>query len=93
MTRALCYNGLCTSRGDMTEHSHLGKQLAVELHGITKRFPGVIANHDVELIVRPGTIHAIVGENGAGKSTTMRMPRSARSAASLSVSLVIIPER
>jgi simple sugar transport system ATP-binding protein len=46
--------------------------LAVELHGITKRFPGVIANHDVELIVRPGTIHAIVGENGAGKSTLMK---------------------
>ncbi len=45
---------------------------AVELHGITKRFPGVIANHDVELIVRPGTIHAIVGENGAGKSTLMK---------------------
>ena len=56
----------------MTEHSHLGKQLAVELHGITKRFPGVIANHDVELIVRAGTIHAIVGENGAGKSTLMK---------------------
>lgn len=57
----------------MTEHSHLGKQLAVELHGITKRFPGVIANHDVELIVRAGTIHAIVGENGAGKSTVMKI--------------------
>ena len=56
----------------MTEHSHLDHQLAVELHGITKRFPGVIANHDIELLVRPGTIHAIVGENGAGKSTLMK---------------------
>jgi simple sugar transport system ATP-binding protein len=56
----------------MTEYSQLNNQFAVELHGITKRFPGVIANHDIELLVRPGTIHAIVGENGAGKSTLMK---------------------
>ena len=73
MTWALCYNGISISRGDMTEQSHLGQShLAVELHGITKRFPGVIANHDIELLVRPETIHAIVGENGAGKSTLMK---------------------
>jgi simple sugar transport system ATP-binding protein len=46
---------------------------AVELRGITKRFPGVVANSDIHLKVEPGTIHAIVGENGAGKSTLMKI--------------------
>ncbi len=50
-----------------------GAPPAVELHGITKRFPGVVANKDIELSVTRGTIHAIVGENGAGKSTLMKI--------------------
>ena len=50
-----------------------GSALAVELKGITKRFPGVVANRDIALSVRKGTIHAIVGENGAGKSTLMKI--------------------
>ena len=47
--------------------------VAVELRNITKRFPGVIANKDVSLKVESGTVHALVGENGAGKSTVMKI--------------------
>ncbi|MEO5834806.1 MAG: ABC transporter ATP-binding protein [Nakamurella sp.] len=54
-----------------SDHPRTGPP-AVELDGIEKRFPGVIANKDVWLKVEAGTIHAIVGENGAGKSTLMK---------------------
>src|SRR5437764_3757611 len=45
----------------------------LELRNITKRFGAVLANDHVNIKVEPGTIHAIVGENGAGKSTAMRI--------------------
>src|SRR5687768_18109014 len=45
----------------------------LELRAITKRFGEVLANDHIDIKVEPGTIHAIVGENGAGKSTAMRV--------------------
>jgi len=45
----------------------------IELRNITKRFGAVLANDQINIKVEPGTIHAIVGENGAGKSTAMRI--------------------
>ncbi len=50
-----------------------GSALAVQMKGIVRRFPGVLANNHIDFDLRLGEIHALLGENGAGKSTLMNI--------------------
>jgi ABC-type sugar transport system ATPase subunit len=57
----------------MQTHQSPPAPVALSLHGIVKRFPGVVALDGVDLTLRAGQVHALAGENGAGKSSLIKV--------------------
>lgn len=57
----------------MTDKPSSGRPLLLTVEGITKAYPGVVANSDVSFAIREGEVHCLLGENGAGKSTMVKM--------------------
>ena len=49
------------------------RPILLQVEGITKAYPGVVANSDVSFAIREGEVHCLLGENGAGKSTMVKM--------------------
>ena len=58
---------------DHEKRAAVTEELVLEMRGVRKEFPGVLANDDVSLDIRRGEVHTLLGENGAGKSTLMNI--------------------
>jgi len=70
---AIAEEGVTGHPGQRSRLLDTRPQDVIELRGIVKRFPGVVANDGIDLSIRRGEIHCLLGENGAGKTTLMRI--------------------